>query len=158
MSSEDLERTTYILRNVFPMDCIQYFHWFNDDKTRKYSNQPDVIEWSEHKQWFTNSINNPNKKMFMFIQTNPYAAVGQIRFELTDNEWWLNYSIDSSFRGKGLSKLMITQGVEKLQSDNQIVVFKAQVKPENIASNKVLTSLGWQKETDIYELRKGNLS
>jgi RimJ/RimL family protein N-acetyltransferase len=84
--------------------------------------------------------------------------VGQIRFELTDNEWWLNYSIDSSFRGKGLSKLMITQGVEKLQSDNQIGVFKAQVKPENIASNKVLTSLGWQKESDIYELRKGNPS
>ena len=149
----------YILRNAFLTDSIHYFNWVNDAEVRKGSNNSELVEWETHNKWFKKSVNDPNKMMLMFVEKNPpHTPIGQVRFEQStylDNSWWLSYSIDAAYRGKGLAKKIVTDAVTHLQQKKLVTTIKAQVKPKNVISNKVFTGLGWVKIWDIYELKKG---
>jgi UDP-2,4-diacetamido-2,4,6-trideoxy-beta-L-altropyranose hydrolase len=144
----------YVVRNAFLTDCIHYFDWANDTQVRKHSNNTELIQWENHKEWFKKSVNDPQKRMFVFVEKElPHTPMGQVRFELADDSWWLSYSIGANYRGKGLAKKIITDAVANLQQTNHPTKIKAQVKPDNLISNKVFTGLGWVKTNDIYELK-----
>jgi len=146
----------YVMRNAFLTDCINYFDWANDDQVRKHSNNTELIEWESHKEWFGKSVNDPKKRMFVFVEKElPHTPIGQVRFELVGDSWWLSYSIGANYRGKGLAKKMVTDALTNLQQHNKVISVKAQVKADNVISNKVFSGLGWDKKEDIYELKKG---
>jgi spore coat polysaccharide biosynthesis protein SpsF len=146
----------YVVRSPFVTDCIYYFNWVNDEQVRKNSNNSELVEWESHKEWFGKSLNDPQKRMFVFVEKElPHTPIGQVRFELADDSWFLSYSIGANYRGKGLAKKMVTDAVTNLQRHNKVTSVKAQVKADNVISNKVFSGLGWDKKEDTYELKKG---
>ena len=104
------------------------------------------IEWEEHSYWFNKQLGRDNVRMFVAYDWSSIGAapIGQIRFEYSNKEWNLSYSVDAEHRGQGISKQMIRLGIMQLN------IIKAEVKPDNTISNHVFTSLGWVKTGTTY--------
>ena len=119
------------------------FDWVNEKTTRLYSLQSKDILFSEHKEWFTNALTDYN--CFIYIFCHGTLNIGQVRFNLQDSNYMIDYSLDKKFRGKGYGKTMLSMAMQEIKKMNiaNIVSFKAIVKTDNEPSLKIFTQLGF---------------
>ncbi|MFT6335916.1 MAG: UDP-2,4-diacetamido-2,4,6-trideoxy-beta-L-altropyranose hydrolase [Saprospiraceae bacterium] len=125
-------------------DIELYFEWANDPKTRSQSFHSEFISWVEHTEWYMKRIHSEE---FIFYKAKVAEAnLGQIRYDLKENEALINYSVDSQFRGFGIGSLLIEKTINLIGSyyknDFSIIGF---VKHENIASAKVFRKFGFEE-------------
>tara|TARA_Y100001958_G_scaffold159984_1_gene164886 strand:+ start:5068 stop:6060 length:993 start_codon:yes stop_codon:yes gene_type:complete len=124
------------LLKVQSSDSKILFEWRNDITVRKSSFNKSIINWDDHLIWFNKKINSPNSKNYL-ARDNQNIPIGQIRLDLNEKFWLINFSIDKSFRGLGYGKKIIFIML-KLNRNKK---FLAKVKSENIASQKVFKNL-----------------
>ncbi len=129
----------FYLREVNLNDAEILFNWANEKKVRTNSINQEPIIWENHLEWLLKKLNQLDTKIFILVSGD--SLVGQIRIDLIDDFWNIDYSIDHKFRGKGLGKEIVKLLIDKFKSYQ----FKATVKKENIASIKVFTNLGFKK-------------
>ena len=132
-------------RNPFNLNVLQenqkelLFNWANDIDVRKNAINKDPILWESHINWFETKLNNPKSKIFIFEKNK--EPLGQIRIDQMDNDMWeIDYSIANIHRGKGFGYFM-TKSLIRLFPNTQ---FRAIVKTDNIASQKVFVKLGFK--------------
>tara|TARA_B100000886_G_scaffold335975_1_gene293921 strand:- start:369 stop:845 length:477 start_codon:yes stop_codon:yes gene_type:complete len=121
--------------------------WRNDKVTRKMSKNSAYIPWDNHKKWFSEAIKDPNTLFYIGKVGN--ISIGSIRFvkdqKCIDN-YYVNINISPNFRGKGLSKDFLKNGIKRFLSDvNKINILKAEVKNINNKSNKLFLDYGFEK-------------
>jgi len=146
------------IRDANFSDAELLFTWVNDYDVRQNSFNQNSILWENHLKWFNKKILDNNVKIFILELDS--LPVGQIRYELTeDNKWIIDYSISKNYRGRGLGKQIISMTIALFKNG----VFYGQVKSNNIASKKAFESNGFTKlnalkpNTDnivIYEYKK----
>lgn len=126
-------------------DLMLYFNWANEEETRKQSFNSDPISLDSHTAWFKAKVNS--KDTILFIAKVAGVPIGQIRFDVKENNAYIAYSIDAKFRGKGLGKLILEKGIQEFKNKHnaelQIIGF---VKFQNVPSCKIFRSLGFQEE------------
>lgn len=127
------------LRNADISDAELLFTWANDISVRNNSINQEPIVWENHLKWFESKLNNPETKILILEAEN--KLMGQIRIDLVDYYWNIDYSIDKQFRRKGLGKEIVRQLLNKFNSYK----FRATVKKENQASIGVFINLGFRK-------------
>ena len=120
-------------------DAELLFNWANEINVRANSINQEPIIWGKHLKWFTKKLNDSETKFL--ILTSDGNLLGQIRIDLIDCCWNIDYSIDNQFRGKGLGKEIVRLLINKFESYK----FKATVKKQNKASINVFTNLGFRK-------------
>ena len=87
------------LRNVTKDDGRLLFDWRNDPQKRKNSFNTAPLHWEEHLKWFEGKLKNPGTQIFILMaKENP---VGQIRFDVNNDEALVDITVDSKARGKG---------------------------------------------------------
>ena len=126
-------------------DCELYYSWVNDCEVRGNAINSGVIKYKDHLVWFKYKINDPNSILLVFDMNN--TPVGQVRIDIINGDGWIDYSIDKSFRGLGYGKLIIKLALEYIAiqlRNKKNIALKANVKCENIPSNKVFTSLNFE--------------
>jgi RimJ/RimL family protein N-acetyltransferase len=136
------------LREADVEDSKLLFNWANEINVRRNSINQEPIIWENHLKWFTKKLNDSETKFL--ILTSEGNLLGQIRIDLIDCYWNIDYSIDNEFRGKGLGKEIVRQLINKFKSYK----FKATVKKTNKASINVFVNLGFKKlqiESDDFE-------
>ncbi|RMA65987.1 UDP-2,4-diacetamido-2,4,6-trideoxy-beta-L-altropyranose hydrolase [Ulvibacter antarcticus] len=124
------------LRPANEKDMLLLFDWANDPDVRKNAFNSEKIELENHKKWYSNKIKDANTKILILEKDE--LPLGQIRFDKTDDNWTIDYSIDAKYRGLGLGGRIIELGIEHLKED-----VKAIVKVDNIGSCKVFENLGF---------------
>jgi len=131
-------------RNVEEKDLNLFYEWVNDTDVRNNAINPRKIKFEEHSDWFKKIIKSKTSKIYV-VEDQKGTPIGQIRFDFKDEEFVIDYSIDSNFRGKGYGKFIVEYGVQKLiaQLNKPIIRITASVKKQNIASLKVFNSLGF---------------
>lgn len=135
-------------------DLMTYFHWANDQAVRANSIQQAPIPLADHQQWFERKLKDPH--VVLCLAELHGQPVGQVRLDRRGLAWWINYSIDAAFRGRGLGKILLKKAIELLQTaQGQAVHLMAWVKPDNIASLKVFEQLNFQPLPD--RLHKGSV-
>ena len=126
----ELEKLNF--ENKFILDKI--FEWRNDENTRKFSNNTNIIT----KDIFEKIIikyKECNLSPLMIKFNDLY--VGIITFVENDNKIFIGINIDFNHRGKNIGSLALKELVESnYLSNNQIF---AQIKKENISSIKLFT-------------------
>jgi RimJ/RimL family protein N-acetyltransferase len=127
------------LREVNLNDAEILFDWVNEKNVRTNSINQEPILWENHLEWLAKKLNNPDNKILILVSGD--NLLGQIRIDMIEGFWNIDYSIDNKFRRKGLGKEIVKQLIDKFESYQ----FKATVKKENIASIKVFTNLGFKK-------------
>ncbi len=135
----NLEISAIHIRKATMNDCRLIFDWANDTDVRKNSIKSEIIGWNDHQSWYEKKINSPDAHIFI-MEVN-HVPVGQIRFELLEGNWNINYSISKNYRGKGYGKLIISKGIQQLPDSTPVIAY---VKPDNIASLSVFDLLGFK--------------
>jgi UDP-2,4-diacetamido-2,4,6-trideoxy-beta-L-altropyranose hydrolase len=144
--------TDLMLRSAYATDALTYFVWANDPVVRSSANNSEQIDLITHLQWFYERLNNKNSCLYVLEACG--LPIGQVRFDLNVDEATIDYSLDVLVRGRGLAKQLLMLGISKLTSKRQII-FKASVKPENIASAATFARLGFVE--GVRDEENGNL-
>jgi RimJ/RimL family protein N-acetyltransferase len=127
------------LREADIKDSELLFNWANEINVRTNSISQEPIIWENHLEWFAKKLNDSETKILILAFGD--KLFGQIRIDLIDSYWNIDYSIDYQFRGKGLGKEIVRLLINKFESYK----FKATVKKQNKASINVFTNLGFRK-------------
>jgi len=139
----DLNKYRFRLANS--ADCKIYFDWANDAETRAQSFSSELIIWENHVKWFEEKLKSTNT-IFLVLQDEK-ISVGQLRFEIEGDKATINYSIDSSNRGKGFGKLIIEKAVRYLNYMRpEIKIVIGFVKEKNPASQKAFIANRFREE------------
>lgn len=140
-----------IIRNVKNKnkDCKLVFSLSNDSLVRSNSFNTKRIDYKEHCKWFEKTVEDKNILFFLvFSDESEKEFVGQIRFKReceNSNECVISLSITEQFRGKHIAKEFLELGINELQKDwKNIDTIIAEVKDENIASNKLFEKEGFK--------------
>lgn len=133
------------LRPAVPADMLLYFDWANDPEARQNAINPEPISLETHKCWFFKKIADKNALLYCFEYHE--TPLGRLRFDVIDDHYVISYSIDKQFRGQGFGELIVKKALEEIAPhfDKEKYVIQAEVKTDNIASQKVFEHLGFEK-------------
>jgi len=145
------------VRRATANDCRLIFEWANDPVVRSNSVNPEPIEWRSHVPWFESRVDSQD--CFFFVAESHGSPAGQVRFDRYDEHFVINFSIASTFRGQGLSGLMLESCITALEqqlnsqpsTECRPSRLHAIVKPANIASAKTFQRLNFEQITSSPE-------
>lgn len=136
------------LRYVTIDDEKLIYNWANDPEVRRNAINTEFIDWNRHQVWFQNKLNSENSKMYIAEINN--QAVGQIRFDIEQNKYIIDYSISKYERGKGYGFLIVKEGINCIKNLTSCFnSFEANVKPDNDASKRVFDKLGFKTKSSV---------
>ncbi|MDN5215676.1 UDP-2,4-diacetamido-2,4,6-trideoxy-beta-L-altropyranose hydrolase [Fulvivirgaceae bacterium BMA12] len=142
---QELQNNTEIsVRDIQENDLLVLFNWANDKEVRSNALNTESISLENHKKWFYSKINQGKSKLF--IAERSKEPVGQVRFDLVNGCYVIDYSVDSKFRGKGLGKLILKKAIARLLSEkieNSTMVIIGEVRESNVKSWKVFENLNF---------------
>jgi RimJ/RimL family protein N-acetyltransferase len=122
--------------------------WRNDPTTRKNSFETGEVSEQTHKLWFNDSLLNPNRSIYILEDNS--IPVGSIRSDIHwNNQSVLSWSIAPDQRGKGYGTKILEIYLQDKKGE-----FIAEIKPENIASIKMVEKNGFTKLTDVKYAKK----
>lgn len=119
-------------------DVNLLFKWVNDPEVRSSALKSELINYDNHFNWFNEKLKSSDVKIYIAEGHNHYP-LGQIRIEKQYYNWFIDYSVDKSFRGLGLGQKIVSEMISQNSKSN----FIAEVKAENLASQKVFEKLGF---------------
>ena len=95
---------------------------------------------------------------FIYIGYDKEEPIGQIRFDLDNGNWLIDYSIIPEKRGKGFGVSIINKGIETLLTEliEKPVSILAEVLDFNISSKRVFEKCGFEL-VNQHELSRTNM-
>ena len=102
-------------------------------------------------------LESENSHLFFLIKDEQIAGmltVGIYHSPTGGKAWIEDVVVDESFRGQGLSKLLVAHAIEFVKS-KQIPLLMLTSNPKRIAANKLYQAMGFErKETNVYRIRQ----
>lgn len=139
------------LRSARKSDMDLLFQWANDKEVRENSFQTREITYEEHQEWFKDLMQREDAKQYIYmVEEEP---VGQIRICLKKEEAEISYSIAPGHRCMGYGKQMIAALKNVVQEEYpKVKRLAAQVKPGNVASQKIFLDCGYREKSREFVL------
>ena len=105
---------------------------------------------------FHQLLDSENSHLFFIIKDEQIAGmltVG-IYYSPTGGKAWIeDVVVDETFRGQGLSKVLVAHAIEFVKSQ-QIPLLMLTSNPKRIAANKLYQAMGFErKETNVYRMK-----
>lgn len=136
-------------------DMELLFRWANDKAVRAASFTTDEIAWETHVAWFNRMLDNPN--VIQYIYEYDGIPNGQIRITVHGTSGIIGYSVAEEFRGKGRAKRMIGLLEQRIKDDRpDLEELIAEVKPENVYSQRVFLNANYEEKKIFYSKRIKN--
>jgi UDP-2,4-diacetamido-2,4,6-trideoxy-beta-L-altropyranose hydrolase len=130
----------FSIRKAAADDVELYLDWANQPDVRLNAINSDPIIPENHRKWFASRIQSDTTKLFVGVWNG--KPVGQIRFDLHNEAWEIDYSVDANFRNMGIGELLIRKGMQELFNEigeNLLVV--GLVKFNNLPSAEVFKKM-----------------
>ncbi len=135
------------VRRACSSDSKDIWNWRNDPKTRENSVNQNEVSWSDHHAWFTHSLANDSRAIYIGLCRNSGDSMGVVLFDfdadLATSEVSIN--IAPQWRRKSHSKDLLKSAIKEFQS-NRAYVMTAKIKSNNIASIKCFEGCGFTLE------------
>ncbi|MCX5811471.1 MAG: GNAT family N-acetyltransferase [Proteobacteria bacterium] len=137
-------------------DAKDVFDWRNNPQVRKSSFNTNKIKWEQHEQWFNNKLQDPLVATYIF--SSEEIKLGSIRFEEKDSGIWVSVMLNPGYVRKKLGAQLIKLATEKYirekKPEKQII---AEVKANNIISNKTFLKAGYEESHIVYAFRQNEV-
>lgn len=131
------------IREAQLSDSLLYYRWANDPIVRKMAFHSEPIPWESHSKWFEEKLKS--EKSHLTICYFDKTPIGQVRFDqVASGEFEIDISVDSGLRSKGRGKEMLIAAIDYVHQKYQINIFVAEVKEENIPSQKMFLAVGFE--------------
>jgi len=111
------------------------FDLVNDSEVRRNSFSTDPISLEEHTRWLQKVLDDSSVQLYT-VRSNTHELIAQVRFNKIDKKAIISLSISQDFRGKSLATKIIRKGCEIFLTSHPKALIEAQIKEENIASQK----------------------
>lgn len=131
-------------REIKDSDCLKIFEIANDEDVRKNSFSSEKIELEDHKEWFKNILKEDSIKFFVLEYEND--IIGQLRFDFDEKYPVISISLNKKYRGLGLSKYLLSKGIEYVGDYDKIVAY---IKKDNQKSISFFKSMGFKKDGEV---------
>jgi RimJ/RimL family protein N-acetyltransferase len=136
------------LRKAIFDDWKILLDWRNDPITRENSFETGEVSEQTHKLWFNDSLLNPYREIYILEDYN--SPVGSIRSDnVLTNQYILSWSIAPNQRGNGYGTKILELFLQDKTGD-----FIAEIKPENIASIKMVQKNGFNQLDEIKYIKQ----
>ena len=124
-------------------DAETLWNWANDPDVRSSAFSQAQIPWENHVKWLSSKLQAPDCLILLASDSNA-GLVGQIRFDIRGNEAWIDLSLASEARGRGLAAELIRNGVSYAAHQLPAVKhFRAEVKAANARSGRAFLRSGF---------------
>ena len=142
---------TMILREAKPSDADILYEWVNDPISRKSAFNSSEISYHEHVEWYKKCQDDEHIRQLICEDNG--VEIGQVRFDIDDENAVLDYSIAPAYRLNGYGKMIVSLAIQYARDNMQYIkTITAEIRPENIASRRVLSDNGFNEVKDIYEI------
>lgn len=126
-------------------DCSDIFEWRNNELTRNMSKNSEFIDWKDHVRWFSNSLDSESR-ILLICEDNQNNKIGCIFFDISESNALISINLNPTQRGKGFAKSCLNRSIEFFSKEFiEIKNLIAEIKEENIASQKIFMSVGFMK-------------
>lgn len=120
-------------------------NWANDPLVRENSFQQSCISHETHRNWFRSRLKANSRVRIYIIETEDRLPVGQVRFELADLGWEIDFSIANFARTRGLGARLLNAAIKEFRSAIPDVPLIGKVKASNHASIRLFLKLGFRR-------------
>ena len=107
-------------------------------------------------EMFNQLLASPNSHLFFLLKDEQIAGmltVGIYHSPTGGKAWIEDVVVDESFRGQGLSKLLVAHAIEFTKS-KQIPSLMLTSNSKRVAANKLYQTMGFErKETNVYQMK-----
>jgi UDP-2,4-diacetamido-2,4,6-trideoxy-beta-L-altropyranose hydrolase len=136
-----------ILRKATADDSRDLWLWRNDEQTRRCSRATDVVAWPRHDTWYRERLNDCGSQIFVALDAG--VRTGMIRFDRIDKDHFrANISVAPAARGRGLGHAILRLGCDRLIQEFADATIVAEVRIENIASQRIFEANGFHRNPD----------
>ena len=129
------------LRRAEKEDCRFLYELRNEEEVRKNSFQTGIFSYEDHVAWFERKLEEKNTRIYILEQDG--ERIGQARVDLEGQNGEISYALCLRARGHGYSKWMLGSIEEELREQAVCRKLIAEVKRENIASQKIFETLSY---------------
>lgn len=129
------------------------YEWRTDPLTREMSLNTHKESYENHLLWLETALKNPQRQIYLYFDPD-FKALGTVRCDQKENFIEISWTINPHYRGKGFGKQMLAQFIQKNPG-----YYRAQVKIENMASQKICESAGFvrvDQKDDLFFYEKIN--
>jgi len=144
----EIQGATLKLRKVHKGDRQLLWEWVNEPQVRAVSFSSELIGWEDHVQWFVSKLRDPNSQIYIATDVNDFP-IGQVRFDIFDNEAIISISIAQPFRHQGYGHKIIQLAVAQIHQDEGIKIVHAYIKSNNQSSIGAFRKAGFKYKQDI---------
>ena len=138
------------IRKATMEDARRLYEWRNDPDTRANSVHTEEIPWENHLSWLEKTLKDHKRDLYVVEEAG--EPCGTIRLDDDGENWFeISWTVAPEFRGKGIGKKMTQKFFDEYLGDKKERVI-ARVKKENIASIKMIKSLGF-----VFKQEEGGL-
>ena len=135
------------IRSAKENDSKDIFEWRNDELTRQMSHTSEIIEWENHSRWYSNSLDSESR-ILLICEDDRKEKIAIIRFDISESNAVISINLNPTQRSKGLAKSCLIESIEFFSKEYiEIKNLIAEIKEENIASQKTFLSIGFTKYT-----------
>jgi RimJ/RimL family protein N-acetyltransferase len=115
-------------------DSEKILSWRNDEQTREMSLNSEEIVFDTHLEWFLAALASPVEHLYIGILDG--EEIGIVRFsQIEGDSTVVGINLNPKYRGAGLGKKILSQGIEKLRHDlADSIQVTAEIRVDNIAS------------------------
>lgn len=132
------------LRSATIDDVNLLFDWVNEQSVRNNSFNTNKISMEEHQAWLERVLTDVNTKLYI-LQVDD-DSIGQVRLVYDNNIWQISYSIALPYRAQGYGKIILQLAENELiRGGHGGEKLYAEVKADNIASQRIFKQLGYSE-------------
>lgn len=122
--------------------------WANDPVTRAQAFSTAPIAADTHAGWLGNRLQSCESHHLYIVETSEAEPIGQVRFDLDNGDWIVDYSLAPDFRGRGLGRRLLESAMLQLLAEENGPFVVGRVKVGNLASRRVFESLAFSVEQE----------
>lgn len=140
---------TIALRRPTGADAIDFFFWWNERESRRFSGGGAPVSWDAHLTWFGENVKNP----YWFVGValdGPFStrAVGACRVDTITTEHWISIVLDPQARGLGYGTALIVETTARFQASVRETV-RARIHKYNAPSLRAFEKAGYVGESTV---------
>jgi ribosomal protein S18 acetylase RimI-like enzyme len=136
-----------ILRKAAADDSRDLWLWRNDEQTRRCSRATDVVARPRHNAWYREMLKDCDSQILVALDAG--VRIGMIRFDRIDKDRFrANIAVAPAARGRGLGHAILRSGCDRLIREYADATIVAEVRIENIASQRIFEANGFHRSLD----------
>jgi UDP-2,4-diacetamido-2,4,6-trideoxy-beta-L-altropyranose hydrolase len=137
-----------LIRRVESGDFKTLWEWANDPLVRQASFEVTSIPWEQHLEWCIRKIAD-SSCFFNLVSFKSGDPVGQVRFDIENQEAIVSIGLAPGLRGRGLGLAVLLKATSLFFENSNSKNIHAFIKPTNHASMRAFEAVGfrWLEET-----------